>query len=181
MDQYTPLYYLSAAGGLTMIVGGIWLIAKQKIYIDRETKQPTEIEIPIFGKLKTNTPALILFFLGLAGLWYPINALKSATKFLTVEGNVKFPKYPVTVYAVVQEATLQNDGSYNVTVPDLNEKNYTPVLVFLGGRYPFVRDSPVRKADQKNGIIPLNMVIEGNPEGPTYEPDIAAPGSEFKQ
>ncbi|MEA2599876.1 MAG: hypothetical protein QOF89_868 [Acidobacteriota bacterium] len=34
-----PLYYLSSFAGLIMVVGGIWLIYKEKIYIDSESKQ----------------------------------------------------------------------------------------------------------------------------------------------
>jgi hypothetical protein len=37
----------------------------QKTYLDPETKQPTEIEVPLIGKLKTNYPALIFVFLGI--------------------------------------------------------------------------------------------------------------------
>lgn len=37
---------------------------RQKAYVDRETKTVTEIEVPIFGKLKTNTPAIALCFVG---------------------------------------------------------------------------------------------------------------------
>ncbi len=36
----------------------------QKAYIDRSTGAVTEIEVPIFGKLKTNTPAIALCFVG---------------------------------------------------------------------------------------------------------------------
>ena len=41
------LYYLCSGAGLLMVVGGIWLIYKQRIYIDRETNQITEIKTPL--------------------------------------------------------------------------------------------------------------------------------------
>ncbi len=44
-----PLYYLSSFAGLVMVVGGIWLIYKQKICIDSESKQVTEIyQSPVY-------------------------------------------------------------------------------------------------------------------------------------
>ena len=58
MDSWIiiPLYYLCSVAGLVMVVGGIWLIYKEKIFIDRETKQITEIEIPGGWKFRTNIP-----------------------------------------------------------------------------------------------------------------------------
>lgn len=55
--------YLYSLSGLSIILGFIALL-KQRTYIDADTKQPTEIEVPIFGKLKSNYPALIFVFLG---------------------------------------------------------------------------------------------------------------------
>jgi len=51
---------------LLAIVLGFVALLKQKTYIDSETKNPTEIEIPTLGKLKTNYPALVFVFLGFA-------------------------------------------------------------------------------------------------------------------
>lgn len=49
---------------LTIILGFIALLT-QKIYIDTNTKQQTQIDIPMVGKMKTNYPALIFVFLGI--------------------------------------------------------------------------------------------------------------------
>ena len=49
---------------LTIILGFIALLT-QKIYIDTDTKQLTQIDIPMVGKMKTNYPALIFLFLGI--------------------------------------------------------------------------------------------------------------------
>src|SRR5215813_1014704 len=66
-----PLLYLCSLAGFSMVVGGIWLIYKEKIYIDRESKQVTEVKTPL-GSFKTNIPALVLFALGFVPLIYPI-------------------------------------------------------------------------------------------------------------
>jgi hypothetical protein len=61
-----------ALAGLCFVLGMIALL-KQKTYIDAETQQPTEVEIPIIGKLKTNYPALVFVVIGgfLAAIpWY---------------------------------------------------------------------------------------------------------------
>jgi hypothetical protein len=54
------MYILAA---LCFVLGVIALM-KQKTYIDKETNQPTEVEIPIIGKLKTNYPALVFVVIG---------------------------------------------------------------------------------------------------------------------
>jgi hypothetical protein len=61
-----------ALAGLCFVLGAIALM-KQKTYIDTETNEPTEVEIPIVGKLKTNYPALVFVVIGgvLAAIpWY---------------------------------------------------------------------------------------------------------------
>lgn len=45
MDPRMALFFLVATAGVGMVVGSMWLIAKEKIFIDRETKQPIEIEL----------------------------------------------------------------------------------------------------------------------------------------
>ena len=54
------MYGLSA---LAILLGFIALLA-QKTYIDSKTNQPTQLSIPIIGKIKTNYPALLFVFLG---------------------------------------------------------------------------------------------------------------------
>ena len=132
-----PLYYISAIAGLVMVVGGIWLIFKEKIYIDRETKTVTEIETPFGFKFKTNIPALIIFVMGLLALFYPI--VKSAPGIAEVrfQGEVNsqiFPKSetPIAVYAVVVSDTIRNPRSFNLRVPFLGNDYEYKVLYVVG-------------------------------------------------
>jgi hypothetical protein len=55
---------------ISSIVLGFVALLKQKTYLDSETKQPTEIEISKFGKLKTNYPALVFVFLGFVAAFF---------------------------------------------------------------------------------------------------------------
>jgi hypothetical protein len=57
--------YLYVISALSIILGFIALL-KQRTYIDADTKQPTEVEVPVLGKLKSNYPALVFVFLGFA-------------------------------------------------------------------------------------------------------------------
>jgi hypothetical protein len=135
MNSTLPLYYLSSLAGLGMVLGGIWLIYKQKIYIDSESKQVTEIETPL-GKFKTNAPALALFALGFVPLIYPVaNGSALLDKKMAqgekvqlkghVDGN--FGGSPVQVYAVVYSKNLYSPGDFELLVP--NAKDYTVLYV----------------------------------------------------
>jgi hypothetical protein len=178
-NQFTLLFYLSSVGGLVMIVGGIWIIYKQKIYIDRETKQVTEIEVPFLGKLKTNAPALVLFLLGFLGLFYPTH--KSGTEYLTVKGNVSSQVHPVVVYAVVQSEGLEQDGSFNLPIPELTGGNYAPQVVYVAGGAPYVFEDLLETERQKNGVIELvKKEIGGSQQPSRFQPDIAPAPPEFK-
>lgn len=62
-------------------LGAIAVAAKfafsQKTYIDSNTGQAmTEIDVPIFGKLKTNTPAIALCFLGVVFGYFAYDLMK---------------------------------------------------------------------------------------------------------
>lgn len=72
MDARIVLFYLVAVGGFVMVVGGMWLILKEKIYIDRESKQQIAIKLPGGWSFQSNYPALALFVLGFIPLIYPL-------------------------------------------------------------------------------------------------------------
>ena len=61
----TPMFVGSCVGTGLIVLGFLALLA-QKIYIDAGTLAPSEIEIPLLGKMKANFPALIFVFLGAA-------------------------------------------------------------------------------------------------------------------
>src|SRR5215469_3982954 len=101
--SYLALYYICAGAGALMVAGGIWLIYKQKIYLDAETSEVLQIELPWLGKFKTNVPVLGLFIIGFVLLAYPIHSL--TTQYLRVEQSVSSPD-PVEVYVAVENKTV---------------------------------------------------------------------------
>ena len=52
-----------ALAALCFVLGFVALLM-QKTYIDNKTHRPTEIELPMIGKLKTNFPALVFVLIG---------------------------------------------------------------------------------------------------------------------
>lgn len=161
--QIVPLLYLCSIAGFVMVVGGIFLIYKEKIYIDRETKQITSIETPV-GKFKTNAPALALFALGFIPLVYPIYLSREQGKMVSISGELTSTKYPANVYVVVESESLLNGGTYRLMVPAKRNKNKYKLIYY--SHNIFVEDSAdmsVAEKDEikmgkKNIIIPTKAV-----------------------
>jgi hypothetical protein len=155
MDPRIALYYLTSLAGLVMVVGGIWLIYKEKIYIDRESQQPIEIRSPL-GTFKSNYPALALFALGFFPLVYSLHEVNNMDIFVKVEevgihGAIEASTYPVLVYAVRAHDSLNAKREFSVRVPYLGkgEDDYNILLVVNGrvlGEAPVQRNGVTREA-----------------------------------
>lgn len=115
-DPRIWLYFVSSLTGVIMVIGGIWLIYKEKIYLDAESKQPIEISTPI-GGFKNNYPALTLFALGFFPLIYPIYTINNLSDYARVEtvrikGLVDAHTYPVLIYASVDQDARTAKGDF---------------------------------------------------------------------
>lgn len=115
------LFYFCSFAGAFMVVGGIVLLYKEKIYIDRESNQITEIETPI-GRFRTNLPALLLFALGFIPLIYPIWQIQQHPPSMKIHGRVT-SNIPVRFEAVVEETT-QRQGVIELAVPPSRDRAY---------------------------------------------------------
>jgi hypothetical protein len=149
------LYYLCSFAGLIMVGGGIWLIYKQKIYIDRESNQITEIETPI-GKFRTNIPALALFILGFIPLIYPIYVTRHLIhlKNVAIYGSVRANVYPVLVHAVIKSDPLQQEGRFVFNLPVIDAKFGVYKIIYVAGNILMEDMVEIHKA--KGGEIHLS-------------------------
>ena len=151
MTHYVVVLYICQFGGLLMVIGGMVLLYKQKIDINKITKQ-LEISVPFFGKLRTNTPALALFVIGVVLLVLPIQQLK--TEYLHVEQDVESNIHPVLVYAVVNTKSLPSGkGHLDLSIPILSTEDYSPELIYVAGE--ITDHEEVKLKTRKNGLITL--------------------------
>jgi len=155
-----------------MIVGGIWLIYKQKIFIDRETKQVIEVETA-FGKFKTNIPALALFIIGFIPLLYPIYQTKDVTKKVRISGMVRSSSHPVMVYATVGIDSLSNDREFSIRVPLGYGPNEDYKILFIAGN--ILTETVVDPQAAKGNEIKLVERKIEIPSGALYAPVEALP------
>ncbi|MEZ5287229.1 MAG: hypothetical protein R2712_20995 [Vicinamibacterales bacterium] len=173
-DPRIGLYFLSAFTGFVMVVGGIWLIYKEKIYIDAESKQPIEIKTPI-GGFKNNYPALTLFALGFFPLIYPIYTINNLELFAPVQtvrikGEVDAHSYPAAIYASVDQDFKQGKGEFEIRVPFVgtNQKDYRMLLVVNG--QVLGEESARRSVDGKEIEVHFKPIEVEDSE---YQPQLA--------
>jgi hypothetical protein len=179
-DPRLWLYFVSALTGVFMVVGGIWLIYTEKIYIDAESKQPIAISTPI-GGFTNNYPALTLFALGFFPLIYPLYTVNNLSDYARVEtvrikGPVDANAYPVLIYASVDQDARTAKGDFEIRVPFIgrNQKDYKILLVVNG---QVLGEESARRTGS-GAEIEVNfkpVVVEASP----YEPAIAAVSADF--
>ena len=71
MYSQGTLLLVSQIAGIFLLVATMLLVGFRRIYIDAETKEPITFEIPIFGKVKSQTPAVVLIIVGAFMVVYP--------------------------------------------------------------------------------------------------------------
>jgi len=173
-----PLLYVCSFAGLVMVVGGIWLIAKEKIYIDRETRQVTAIELPFGFKFQTNLPALALFVLGFVPLIYPLTYAPQLVNMVRLNGEVSGDLFPVEVYAVVESELLRGAGAFSLPVPGIDrQQGDYKVLVIAGNTILDGRPDWSAAAD---GVLPVPQIALWRNGQESYLPQVDPVPEEFR-
>lgn len=76
MSMSQPVIFFSLSIATLSVVLGFAALLSQRIYIDPKTNKPTEIKIPIIGRMKTNYPSLIFVLLGFALIFYIVQQVQ---------------------------------------------------------------------------------------------------------
>src|SRR5262245_61089465 len=136
MDPRFILSLASVIVGAIFGVSSLYLLFRQTPVVDA-AGNVTEVELPLFGKLKTNYPSLVAFFIGAFLVWFPLNRWPSpqvvgripVSGKITVQGK---RTGGILVGIVPGNLTpLRDDGSYNVEVLE-GEHTYTGVAYCPG-------------------------------------------------
>jgi len=138
MDLRLVLSVGMMIGGLVFGMGGMYLLATQKFV--RGADNATEVEIPIFGRIKTNYPSLVAVLLGTFLLYTPLQKLPGEVPKLHIQGQVtqdgQAPKKEILV--VLAPAKYKNftgsDGKIEMDVDNApGQGDYTGIAYFADG------------------------------------------------
>lgn len=118
------------------IVSGVVLIFKSKVVVDSHGN-PTEVEIPFFGKLKTNAPSIVAIFIGAALAGYVVHIDADRPLKVALKAQIKADKpagFPVILGAVpldyfVTGSEPNPQGVFELTVPVVKNGSYGVIVV----------------------------------------------------
>ena len=83
------MYVLSA---LILALGGVSLFTQKVRKVDKETGEETIIELPFFGKLRTNYPALAFAFIGAGMAVFTLEKTVKSTNQWVITGEFTAPE-----------------------------------------------------------------------------------------
>jgi len=142
MDATQVILFICGGGGLVIVAGCIWLLAKQRIYLDKESNATaTELQLPLGIKLKTATPVIALFVVGAGLLIYAANQASEHAKHLMeqgstvdVRGAVSGDNESVALYAALVSTSLPGSGPFSFAVPKPHPNHPYTLLYLVDGR-----------------------------------------------
>jgi hypothetical protein len=127
------MYVLAA---LVLALGGVSLFVQKVYKVDKETGEEVEIELPWFGKLKTNYPALAFAFIGAAMAIFTFNRTYEVTDQWVISGSFKAADSPaidwskgvLTLYPKQFNPDIQPDGSFHIELPLPRTRKFEDVI-----------------------------------------------------
>ncbi len=149
-------YILSSTAGLVMVIGSLLLLWKGRIVLDTHGKSMSRLELPGGIKFGTQFPVLVMFFLGVVLLIYPVYQARNICpdlslhkqkipEIVTITGQVKTDK-PIDVYACVAEQKAATDN-ISLPVPYVSDRSYTLFRGAADGHF-YPMDSIVLSSDK---------------------------------
>jgi hypothetical protein len=144
--------------GLLLSIGGLYLLATQKFV--ESASGAADIEIPFFGRLKTNYPSLVAIFIGAVLLVFP-RGVKPLT-MVPVSGKVASADKQLSMVAIIPsafEGVTNSDGSFgDIEVPQ-GETSYTGIA-FNGVEPPYIGNVTFEKG---HGNFTASLDSSGKP------------------
>lgn len=146
MSMFEVVALFGAISGLSMILGGMWLIAKGAMKL-AETAPGDALTVEWMKKLRISTqaPGIAFFIIGLAfitlSLWF---TSPSEVEPIVIDGQIEEMEDPdpvtVSIQPVAQTLELSSDGQILAKVyPDTT---YLVLRISAPGHVPFVKTIP---------------------------------------
>jgi hypothetical protein len=173
MDPRMMLFLIVVIGGFLMVLISLWLIAKEKIFIDRESRQPVEIELKWLGRFKANAPALTLFVFACLLMIYPLQQVNTLERYVEVDtvpvkGLVEADTYPVLVYAVRRGDQLNKHGQFRIPVSFLGDQDLNDYRILLIVNGHVLDEAPAERKERGKEIEVSFRRVTFEP--PTWQP-----------
>lgn len=87
MASFVYISYFGLLIALLATIGGLWALVKQQVVVDSKG-HVSEIEIPLFGKLKTNYPSLVAIVAGMGLAAFIVNRVPIALEKVPLSAKI---------------------------------------------------------------------------------------------
>jgi hypothetical protein len=119
------LLFVSQIGGILLICATMVLVGFRRIYFDAETKEPISFDLPIFGKIRSQTPAVVVILVAAVMVMYPI--VRAPDDQAVLKGSVQTTGQTVTVAVVPvpkYQETFQASEPFSLPLPLIRDASY---------------------------------------------------------
>lgn len=167
-------FALLSLGGLAFALicaaGGLWALIHQHVVVDKNG-QITEFELPFFGKLKTNAPALVAIMLGSAIAYVVVTRVPVETDRIPLVAEVTVKDTPRGTAVVV--GAIPNRYLRSSNVPVSGERHEVFFDVDRGDDYTVIAYTVLPRADSSTSFD----VVQGPARPGATEPGIRFTGT----
>lgn len=160
-----PITCIFGLSALSLVFGFIALLA-QKTYIDTNSQQQTEIEVPILGKMKTNFPALVFVFLGIGLPLVALHYLKPVTwtisgKFTYNGGeDIAWQDGTLAVSPASFKAKVEPDGRFTIEADIEEGKTFEEAVKIIDYSHPRGSIQIIPKKELRNYETKQNTSLD---------------------
>jgi hypothetical protein len=153
------LLMTTQVAGIIVVLATMILLFFRRVYLDTNTKRPTEFKLPLFGEISTQSPVLALIVIGAFMVIYPLS--KMGADVATLVADIKTGGKTVNLLVVAvpdYEHSQDSPGRLEMPVPLLATDSVY--------RVKFLVDKEViddQHAELKNGRLTLEHAVEWVP------------------
>jgi len=133
MSPGLPILYICAIGGFLIIAASLFLLWKRRIFLDRTTKEVTEIELPMGIKVKSQAPVILIILIGGALMMFSVVEVQKFAEEITINGQVSGSHTSVELYASVASQALPRGGKFSLPLPVTHPSRTYTVLYAVDG------------------------------------------------
>lgn len=118
---------ISLVVGAVMLFVALWLLCKEKVFVNEQTREVVAFNLPFLGKLSTHSPAFAVLLIGAAFVAWPLYKHYETPPKLRVSGRIMLHDSPtvsgisnvfVGVLPTSSHATVTlSDGTYTLSIP----------------------------------------------------------------
>jgi cytochrome bd-type quinol oxidase subunit 1 len=104
--------------GILLLSATMVLLFFRRIYLDSQTRKPIAVSLPLFGKVSTQAPVLVLVMIGAVMVAYPLS--KNPVDMTSLEGDLDTGGKPVSVVIVAVPHYQYNQdasGHFSYKIP----------------------------------------------------------------